>query len=100
MPTAQIATAEAPIDHYHAAFENGTMDDETAGHRIKELRRKIVQLQGQRGARGGVSVPCPPNPERRLRRVTRAHAVSDRSKMIGIWAAAPRLGSGSCRPVA
>jgi len=42
--TAQIKQTEAAIDRYHSAFEAGTMDDATAGPRIKDLRHKITQL--------------------------------------------------------
>ena len=42
---AQIATKHAAIEHYHTAFENGTMDDATAGHRLKALRGEIEQLK-------------------------------------------------------
>jgi site-specific DNA recombinase len=42
--TAQITQAETAIERYHLAFENGTMDDTTAGPRIKDLRQKITQL--------------------------------------------------------
>ena len=34
------STTKAAIDRYHAAFETGTMNDETAGPRINELRRQ------------------------------------------------------------
>ena len=43
----QIAAVQAKIDRYHTAFENGTMDDETAGPRIKELRREAEQLKAR-----------------------------------------------------
>ncbi len=43
--TTQITTAEHAIDKYHTAFENGTMDDATAGPRIKELRARVEQLR-------------------------------------------------------
>jgi site-specific DNA recombinase len=41
---AQIKHKEAAIDRYHAAFENGTMDDATAGQRLKTLHDQIAQL--------------------------------------------------------
>ncbi|WP_369597260.1 zinc ribbon domain-containing protein [Micromonospora sp. NBS 11-29] len=40
----QITTTEAAIARYHTAFENGTMDDTTAGPRIRELRQRLAQL--------------------------------------------------------
>jgi len=41
---AQIKAKEAAIERYHLAFENGTMDDATAGERLKVLRGEIAQL--------------------------------------------------------
>ncbi|GIE95815.1 hypothetical protein Ari01nite_32800 [Paractinoplanes rishiriensis] len=46
--TAKIVHNQTAIDRYHTAFENGTMDDATAGPRIAELRHKITQLQARR----------------------------------------------------
>ncbi|MFC8846750.1 MULTISPECIES: hypothetical protein [unclassified Micromonospora] len=40
----QITTTEAAISRYHTAFENGTMDDATAGPRIRERRQRLTQL--------------------------------------------------------
>lgn len=45
---AQISTKHAAVDRYHAAFENGTMDEETAGDRLKALRREIETLKARR----------------------------------------------------
>ncbi len=45
---AQIKTKHAAIDRYRAAFENGTMDDEDAGPRLRELRAEIEALKGRR----------------------------------------------------
>ncbi|WP_016818001.1 zinc ribbon domain-containing protein [Salinispora arenicola] len=45
---AQITNTQAATERYHHAFENGTMDDATAGPRITELRHKITQLQAHR----------------------------------------------------
>jgi site-specific DNA recombinase len=45
---AQIKTKNAAIDRYHAAFEAGTMDDDTCGPRLKALRHEIEQLKGRR----------------------------------------------------
>lgn len=47
--TNQIATTEAAIVKYHTAFENGTMDDLTAGPRIRDLRRQLAQLHARHG---------------------------------------------------
>jgi site-specific DNA recombinase len=44
----QIASKTAAVDRYRAAFEKGTMDDETAGDRIKELQREIRSLTARR----------------------------------------------------
>ena len=41
---AQIKQKENSIDRYHAAFENSTMDDATAGQRLKTLHGQIAQL--------------------------------------------------------
>jgi site-specific DNA recombinase len=43
--TNQITTTEAAINRYHTAFENGTMDDTTAGPRIRDLRQQLARLQ-------------------------------------------------------
>jgi site-specific DNA recombinase len=40
----QIKQKKVAIDRYHAAFENGTMDDATAGQRLKTLHGQIAQL--------------------------------------------------------
>ncbi|MFD2768257.1 recombinase family protein [Micromonospora eburnea] len=40
----QITSTETAISRYHTAFENGTMDDATAGPRIRELRQRLAQL--------------------------------------------------------
>jgi site-specific DNA recombinase len=44
----QISATEATITRYHAAFENGTMDDATAGPRIRALRTQLDQLTARR----------------------------------------------------
>jgi site-specific DNA recombinase len=46
--TTQITQAETAIERYHLAFENQTMDDATAGPRIRDLRTKITQLAARR----------------------------------------------------
>ena len=43
----QITNGQAAINRYHAAFENGTMDDAVAGPRIRELRHRLTQLQAR-----------------------------------------------------
>ena len=45
---AQIAAKRAAVARYHTAFENGTMDDTTAGPRLRELRHEIEQLTAHR----------------------------------------------------
>ena len=44
---AQIKNKQAAIDRYFTAFENGTMDDTTAGPRVIALRAEIDQLQAR-----------------------------------------------------
>jgi hypothetical protein len=44
---AQIKTKQAAIDRYFTAFENGTMDDTTAGPRVTALRAEVDQLQAR-----------------------------------------------------
>ncbi len=44
---AQIKTKQAAIDRYVSAFENGTMDDTTAGPRITALHAEIEQLHAR-----------------------------------------------------
>ena len=39
-----IKQKQNAIDRYHAAFENGTMDDATAGQRLKSLHGQVAQL--------------------------------------------------------
>jgi site-specific DNA recombinase len=62
--TAQISHTQTAIDRYHTAFENGTMDDATAGPRITELRHKITQLTARRDdlTSGLDAEPAPPPP--------------------------------------
>lgn len=45
--TNQTASTEAAITKYHNAFENGTMDDATAGPRIRDLRHQLAQLHAR-----------------------------------------------------
>ncbi|MEV0398277.1 recombinase family protein [Polymorphospora rubra] len=42
--TGQITATEQAIARYHTAFENGTMDDTTAGPRIRDLRHQLAKL--------------------------------------------------------
>ncbi|WP_435123364.1 recombinase family protein [Micromonospora tulbaghiae] len=60
----QITSTENAIDRYHTAFENGTMDDATAGPRIRELRQRLAQLQARHTEleAGLTSQPGPPPP--------------------------------------
>ncbi|MGI5523207.1 recombinase family protein [Micromonospora sp. CA-259024] len=60
----QITSTENAIDRYHAAFENGTMDDATAGPRIRELRQRLAQLQARHTEldAGLTAQPEPPPP--------------------------------------
>jgi site-specific DNA recombinase len=43
----QIKAKQAAVDRYFTAFENGTMDDTTAGPRVTALRAEIDQLQAR-----------------------------------------------------
>ncbi|GAA0708244.1 hypothetical protein GCM10010199_03010 [Dactylosporangium roseum] len=56
----RIAT-EAAINRYHAAFEAGTMDDTTAGPRIRDLRNQLAQQQTRRAQLD--AQPATPEPE-------------------------------------
>ena len=60
----QITTKETAIARYHQALENGTMADETAGPRIKDLRRQVEQLKARRDdlADSLTNQPEPPAP--------------------------------------
>jgi site-specific DNA recombinase len=61
---AQIKAKEAAIERYHLAFENGTMDDATAGDRLKKLRGEIAQLTARADELSDTmgSEPAPPAP--------------------------------------
>ncbi|MBO0885680.1 MAG: hypothetical protein J2P17_36165, partial [Mycobacterium sp.] len=50
---------------YHTAFENGTMDDSTAGPRIRHLRRHLAQLHARHGELDAdlANQPEPPSPD-------------------------------------
>ena len=77
---AQIKTKEAAVARYHTAFENGTMDDQTAGPRLKELRHEIEQLTARRDdltdSLDQRPEPPPPGTIDKLRSIL-AHAVTD-----------------------
>jgi site-specific DNA recombinase len=62
--TTQIKAGQNAIDRYHTAFENGTMDDTTAGPRIRELQQQITQLKARRDqiAATITAQPAPPPP--------------------------------------
>jgi site-specific DNA recombinase len=45
--TAQIRTKNVAIDKYLTAFETGTLDDTTAGTRLRALRNEIEQLRAR-----------------------------------------------------
>ena len=61
---AQIKQKQAAIERYHAAFENGTMDDATAGQRLNTLRGQIAQLTARAGELAETigNQPAPPPP--------------------------------------
>jgi len=44
----QITNANAAIDRYLTAFENGTLDDQTCGQRVRNLHTRLHQLQARR----------------------------------------------------
>ncbi|MFV2110284.1 recombinase family protein [Micromonospora sp. LOL_015] len=60
----QITTTETSISRYHTAFENGTMDDATAGPRIRELRQRLAQLHTRHTELDAdlTAQPAPPAP--------------------------------------
>jgi site-specific DNA recombinase len=61
---AQIKAKQNAIERYQAAFENGTMDDATAGQRLKTLHDQISQLTARADelAEAIGSEPAPPPP--------------------------------------
>ena len=63
--TAQISRTDAAIERYHTAFENGTMDDATAGPRIKDLRDRLTQLHARHQELTDIlrTEPTPPPPD-------------------------------------
>jgi site-specific DNA recombinase len=67
---AQIKAKETAIERYHLAFENGTMDDATAGDRLKVLRGEVTQLTARADeladAMGSEPAPPPPGTIERL----------------------------------
>ena len=66
----QIKQNKAAIARYHLAFENGTMDDTTAGDRLKVLRGEIAQLTARADklsdTMGNEPAPPPPGTIERL----------------------------------
>jgi site-specific DNA recombinase len=63
--TGQISAAEAAIDRYLTAFENGALDERTCGHRIRDLTVKIDQLKTRQTELTELidAEPTPPSPE-------------------------------------
>jgi site-specific DNA recombinase len=47
--TAQIQAKQTAIGRYHTAFENGTMDDATAGPRLRALGEELILLNARLG---------------------------------------------------
>ncbi|GEM_PF-2743344 len=86
----QIRAKQAAVNRYHAGFENGTMDDATAGPRLRELHHQIAQLTARRDtlAAAIASQPQPPAPAvighlaSYLRRVIDAGAPAERKAAI------------------
>ncbi|MGI5180547.1 recombinase family protein [Dactylosporangium sp. CA-152071] len=60
---AHITATETAINRYHAAFEAGTMDDTTAGPRIRNLRDQLAQQQVRRSALEAELAAQPAAPE-------------------------------------
>jgi site-specific DNA recombinase len=60
---AQIIATEAAIDRYLTAFENGTLDERTCGHRINDLTAKLGQLKTHRDELDDLvnDLPTPPS---------------------------------------
>jgi site-specific DNA recombinase len=61
---AQAASKEAAIGRYQAAFENGTMDDVTAGPRLAQLTTELTQLRARHAdlVDALAAEPAPPPP--------------------------------------
>jgi len=62
---AQIAATEAAIDRYLTAFENGTLDERTCGHRIGDLTTRLGQLKTHRDELNHLvdHLPTTPSPQ-------------------------------------
>jgi site-specific DNA recombinase len=60
----QIKQKQAALDPYFTAFENGTLDDQTAGHRLTKLRGEITSSPP---APTNSPTPSTPNPPGRRR---------------------------------
>jgi site-specific DNA recombinase len=63
--TADIQKTDAAIDRYLTAFENGTLDEHTCGHRIRDLTARIHQLHARRDDVADLTGdgPQPPSPQ-------------------------------------
>ena len=61
---AQIQAKQAAVLRYQAAFENGTMDDTTAGPRLRELQQQLIGLKARQAELddANAEVPAPPPP--------------------------------------
>ncbi len=70
--TGKITTTEAAVDRYLTAFENGTLDERTCGHRIQDLTLKLDQLRARQDELHQLrnDLPALPSPKaiERLRR--------------------------------
>jgi len=61
---AQIQAKQAAVLRYQAAFENGTMDDVTAGPRLRELQQELIALKARQAELddANAELPQPPPP--------------------------------------
>jgi site-specific DNA recombinase len=59
----QIQGKETAIARYHAAFENGTMDDATAGMRLRALQEELLLLKARQGELRDTSAARPQPPD-------------------------------------
>jgi len=60
----QIQAKQAAIGRYQNAFENGTMDDTTAGPRLRELQQELIALKARQAELDEAisDRPAPPRP--------------------------------------